>query len=100
MHRPRAIVVLDVHPGLARPRVAAQPDAIGLRRRSGSRAGAVVVSTDEGEAHEAGRRECACRRRESGLDGDAGFVRASLGSDAMRDGQLYGVSDVHLDLAP
>ena len=58
------------------------------------------MSTDEGEAPEEGRRERACRRRESGLDGDAGFVRASLGSDAMRDGQLFGVSDVHPDHAP
>ena len=58
-----------------------------------------IVSTDEAEASEEGRRESACRCRDGGLDGNAGFIRASLGRDAMREGWPFGVSDVHLDHA-
>ena len=54
---------------------------------------------DEAETPEEGRRERACRRRDRGLDGDVGFIRASLGRDTMREGWPFGVSDVHLDHA-
>ena len=57
------------------------------------------MSTDEAEAPEEGRRERACRRRDRGLDGDVGFILASLGRDTMREGWPFGVSDVHLDHA-